>query len=484
MQPEIFVLNSLTKNKEKLIPLLGDSKKIGIYACGVTVYDNCHIGHAMQAIFFDVIRKFLKSDGYDVTYVRNYTDVDDKIIAKAKAQGISPAVLSQAVISDTEIDMAAIGVETADLEPRVSQMIPEIIAMIETLIDKEFAYETQDGDVYFRVRKKSDYGKLSNRNPDDLKSGTRNLDSNGKEDELDFALWKIDDTKDASWESPWGLGRPGWHIECSAMAKKCLGDSFEIHGGGRDLIFPHHENEIAQSEAANSAQFATYWLHTGLLTIDHQKMSKSLGNHIFIADFLQKWPAEVLRFSFLQNHYTSNVNFSETVFQNSLRRLFYFYETLLQTDSYLKRPVNLEQTKHELDQELQNVMRDDFNTPKAIAVLNGSFKKLRELLLKKQSLANETEINQSAASILNFSKVLGILMQPAQVFVADAKFKFLLQINLSENDIEIKIRERKTARLSKDFKRSDEIRDELLQIGIELRDLPNGTIWAIRYNHD
>ena len=483
MSEDIFVSNSLTKQKEKLVCQDAKNKKIGIYACGITVYDHCHIGHAMQAIFFDVIRKFLAADGYAVTYVRNYTDVDDKIINKAKQLNISPAQLAQDVIDRTEKDMAALGVDSADLEPRVSHMIPEIVAMIEVLITKQFAYATKDGDVYYRVRMKSDYGKLSNRNPDDLKSGTRVLDSTGKEDELDFALWKSDTTVDASWPSPWGLGRPGWHIECSAMAKKCLGDTFEIHGGGRDLIFPHHENEIAQSEAANSKEFAKYWLHSGLLTIDHQKMSKSLGNHVFIADFLEKWPAEVLRFSFLQNHYASNVNFSETVFQNALKRLIYFYETLIEVEEAIGHPVIQAKVNNELDLEFEKVMRDDFNTPKAIAIMNVTVKKMRELLLKIKS-SNFEELESLTASIIKFGKITGLLQQKPALFLNDAKIKFLSHLQISQEFIKNKIDLRTSARLQKDFKKSDEIRDQLLQLGIVLRDLRNGTVWSVNIDHE
>ena len=327
---EIRVTNTLSGKKEKLIP--HEEGHIKIYACGVTVYDHCHIGHAMQAIYFDVMRNYLKFAGYKVTYVRNYTDVDDKIINKAKELNMKPLDLSEKIIKSSIKDMEAIGVKEADREPKVSETIPEIISMIEELIKKGFAYPTSEGDVYYRVQKKADYGKLSNRNVSDLRSNTRDLVQGGKEDALDFALWKSDLTEGASWESPWGAGRPGWHIECSAMAKKHLGDTFDIHGGGRDLVFPHHENEIAQSESANSCTYCNYWVHSGLLTINKQKMSKSLGNHILISDFVSKYPGEVLRLAYLQYHYSSNVDFSEAVFNNCLKKLLYFYETLQDLD--------------------------------------------------------------------------------------------------------------------------------------------------------
>ncbi|MEZ4742050.1 MAG: cysteine--tRNA ligase [Bdellovibrionota bacterium] len=269
---EIYLKNTLSGKKEKLKTI--EPGHVKIYACGVTVYDDCHIGHAMQAIYFDVIRNYLEFAGYKVTYVRNYTDVDDKIIDRAQKLGISPRKLADDVITSSIRDMKALGLHPATYEPKVSEVIPEIIEMIKALIEKNAAYATPSGDVYYRVRSKENYGKLSNRNPDDLRSGTREIVEGDKEDELDFALWKQDTTKDASWQSPWGLGRPGWHIECSAMAKRYLGNSFDIHGGGRDLVFPHHENEIAQSESANGCEYATYWIHSGLLTINKQKMSK------------------------------------------------------------------------------------------------------------------------------------------------------------------------------------------------------------------
>ncbi|MCX6129598.1 MAG: cysteine--tRNA ligase [Proteobacteria bacterium] len=323
---EIVLSNTLSGKKEKLETL--EPNHVRMYACGVTVYDNCHIGHAMQAIYFDVIRSYLEFAGYRVSYVRNYTDVDDKIINKAKERGISPKALVEEVIQSSIADMESIGVRPANHEPRVSDSIPQIISMVQSLITKGYAYATAKGDVYYRVRKKFDYGKLSNRKLDELRVGTRDLAECEKEDDMDFALWKQDDTIGASWPSPWQQGRPGWHIECSAMAKMYLGASFDIHGGGRDLVFPHHENEIAQSEAANGCNYARYWIHSGLLTINKQKMSKSLGNHILIHDFVKRFPGEVLRLAYLQYHYSSNVDFTEQTFRQAARRLLYFYESL------------------------------------------------------------------------------------------------------------------------------------------------------------
>ncbi|MES2744588.1 MAG: cysteine--tRNA ligase, partial [Bdellovibrionota bacterium] len=280
---EIQVYNTLTGKKEKFETL--EPQHVKMYACGVTVYDDCHIGHAMQAIYFDVIRNYLEYVGYKVTYVRNYTDVDDKIIKRSAERKMTPKALVDEIIASSERDMEGLGVRAATHEPRVSESIPQIIEVISDLEKNGYAYSTAEGDVYYRVRKKADYGKLSNRKTDELQAGTRDLVKGDKEDELDFALWKCDATEGASWDSPWGRGRPGWHIECSAMAKMYLGKSFDIHGGGRDLVFPHHENEIAQSEAANSCKYANVWMHSGLLTIEKSKMSKSLGNHILISKF-------------------------------------------------------------------------------------------------------------------------------------------------------------------------------------------------------
>ncbi len=329
---KLFVYNSLTGRKEEFKPL--KPEVVRLYACGCTVYDESHIGHAMQAVFFEMIRKYLESPvfGYRVNYVRNFTDVDDKIIARAKALKMKPTELSDSMIRSNKEDMIALGLEDPTSEPKVSEHMPEIIKMIEVLIDKGYAYKTPEGDVYFRVAQKKDYGKLSNQSLSENVSGTRQLNSGQKEADLDFALWKNDLTEGASWPSPWGVGRPGWHIECSAMSRRYLGDTFDIHGGGRDLIFPHHENEIAQSEAANGSTFAKYWIHSGLMTIDKQKMSKSLGNSITVKQFLAKWHREVLLLGFMQNHYRSNIDFSESVFRDCKRRLLYYYECLAALD--------------------------------------------------------------------------------------------------------------------------------------------------------
>lgn len=475
----IVMTNTLTGKKEPLKLLDPASNHVGIYACGVTVYDDCHIGHAMQAIYFDIMRAYLKYCGYKVTYVRNYTDVDDKIINRAKDRGISPAKLAADMIAGSERDMKAIGVLPADFEPKVSENIPEIVAMIQTLIKNGYAYATSGGDVYYRVRKKSDYGKLSNRKPDELRSGTRDIVAGDKEDDLDFALWKNDATPEASWPSPWGQGRPGWHIECSAMSCKHLGKSFEIHGGGRDLVFPHHENEIAQSEAANDAPYASIWAHSGLLTIDHQKMSKSLGNHISIQKFLQDWPAEVLRLGFLMNHYSSNIDFSQNFFQTCHKRLLYYYEGLVAMDEYAGA------TSSTADkgtiESFHAAMSDDFNTVAAISALNKAFKQARELMTGKKNPQKQSEVACIAAAIRETGQVLGLFREEAASHVQSIKLKLLPSLGITEAEIQSAITERKDARAAKDFARGDQVRDQMASRGIELRDTPQGTVWSIKF---
>jgi cysteinyl-tRNA synthetase len=472
---QVHLTNTLTGKKEVLRP--GLQNHVGIYACGVTVYDDCHIGHAMQAIYFDVVRRYLEFAGYNVTYVRNFTDVDDKIINRAKERGLSPAKLADDMIASSNRDMAAIGVKPATHEPRVSRVIEDIVEMVQTLIDNGSAYSTGAGDVYYRVRRKADYGKLSNRKPDELIAGTRSIVQGDKEDELDFALWKADATPDASWPSPWGLGRPGWHIECSAMAKKYLGNTFEIHGGGRDLVFPHHENEIAQSESANNTEYAKHWMHSGLLTINHQKMSKSLGNHISIQEFLKTFTPEVLRLAFLQNHYSSNIDFSKQIFFVCQKRLLYYYETV----DLLQKFSNPEQSDAHTPclTDFHRAMSDDFNTVESVASLNTHMKAAREILQGKRNPNTQKTAAAYLKAFRTIGDVLGLMDQDPQATISDMKRRILPSLGITEDFIEQKIQERKEARQSKNFAQSDAIRSELSLKGIELRDSPEGTLWTI-----
>lgn len=487
MVREIQLYNTLSGKKEKLETL--EANHVRMYACGVTVYDDCHIGHAMQAIYFDVIRNYLEFAGYRVTYVRNYTDVDDKIIKRAEERGLTPMALVEEIIASSERDMASLGVRAASHEPRVSTSIPAIIAMIEDLIRKEFAYATPAGDVYYSVRKKSDYGKLSNRKLEELQVGTRDLVKGDKHDEMDFALWKADATPGASWPSPWSQGRPGWHIECSAMAKTYLGPSFDIHGGGRDLVFPHHENEIAQSEAANSCAYARYWMHSGLLTINKQKMSKSLGNHLLIRDFVQRFPGEVLRLAYLQNHYSSNVDFSEQVFRQAAKRLLYFYETMEMLDQLAATAPASDKLLpgHQPDELIESFHREmaqDFSSVGALRELLQGVKKAKELKQGKASPAKAYTAKHYASTLRSLFKVFGILQTEPKRFIGQLKTQILAEMQLKPERVESLITARGAARAAKDYARGDEIRKELSDLGIEVMDSPEGTSWTFAWKDE
>ncbi|RYZ56553.1 MAG: cysteine--tRNA ligase [Proteobacteria bacterium] len=484
---EIQLYNTLSGKKEKFEPL--DPSHVKLYACGVTVYDDCHIGHAMQAIYFDVIRSYLEYIGYKVTYVRNYTDVDDKIIKRSQDRGITPKALVDEIIASSERDMQGLGVRPATHEPRVSESIPEIIDIIKDLEKNGYAYSTSEGDVYYRVRKKADYGKLSNRKTEELQSGTRDLVKGDKEDELDFALWKKDDVEGASWDSPWGRGRPGWHIECSAMAKMYLGKSFDIHGGGRDLVFPHHENEIAQSEAANSCAYSTYWMHSGLLTINKTKMSKSLGNQILTSKFLQRFPGEVLRLAYLQNHYTSNVDFSEQVFRSAAQRLLYFYETMRELDIIAQAvtgPVALlsDHKPKDLIEAFHREMTNDFGTVGALRDILIAFRKANELRKGKKSPAQAHTAQAYTEVFRELFGVFGMLQAAPESFIQSLKSKIVSDLGIEESKIESLIADRKAARDAKDWARGDELRKELTEMGIELMDGPEGTRWTILWKEE
>lgn len=484
MPRTVQILNTLTGRKDILRPRQGN--KVGLYACGVTTYDECHIGHAMQAVYFDVIRNYLKDGaGYDVTYVRNFTDVDDKIIARAEKLGKRPDVLSEEMIQSSNADMNALGIQAPDKEPRVSQTIPAIQAMIAILIEKGFAYTTAEGDVYYRVRRKTDYGKLSNRDIEGLQTGTRDLKAGTKDDGLDFALWKHDTTPHASWDSPWGVGRPGWHIECSAMSKDCLGpDTIEIHGGGRDLVFPHHENEIAQSEAANDTQFAQIWMHSGLLTMNKQKMSKSIGNTISIKEFLKKWHPEVLIFSYIQNHYRSNIDFVEDVFNRSQRRLLYYYETLrdvavLREDGP-EPDVGHQRFVDEIVTNFHAAMCDDFNTPLAVGELNKLIRRINQWVgpARDRPLGLKFKTHLLAQTF-ELGRLLRLFKTEPATFVAQQKIAVLDQIGVTKEWVEQTIERRLAARSAKQWQDADAIRNELAAKGISLRDGKNGTDWGI-----
>ena len=435
-----------------------------MYVCGMTVYDYCHLGHARVMVAFDVITRYLRHRGYDVTYVRNITDIDDKILKRAEENGEPIDALTERMIAAMHEDEARLNVLPPSQEPRATRHIDDIIAMIETLIDKGFAYAAANGDVYYRVRKFTDYGKLNNRQLDDMRSGARVDVDVHKEDPLDFVLWKAAKPGEAHWHSPWGDGRPGWHIECSAMSTCCLGDTFDIHGGGPDLTFPHHENEIAQSEAATGKTYVNTWMHAGAVRVNQEKMSKSLGNFFTIRDVLAEHDPEVVRYLLVASHYRSAINYSADSLVEARKSLTRLYTAL--------DGVNADEQAAASDaaERFTAAMDDDFNTPIALAAL---FDLARDLNRAKSD--QPAEAPRLAGELKRLAGVLGLLQQTPQTFLKGAQ----QQVALSEEEIEAKIAERQAAKGSKDFARADAIRDELAALGIILKDSREGTTWVI-----
>ena len=451
------IFNTLSGKKEAFKPI--DENSVRMYICGMTVYDDTHIGHARTFLSFDLIVRYLRNIGFKVTYVRNITDVDDKIISRAKELNLDPTDLVQKYINSMQEDFESLGMINPDLEPRATENINSIISLIETLIDKGHAYEG-DSDVYFSVESFKSYGKLSGRNLEDMLAGARVDIDVDKKNPSDFVLWKKD-TEGIKWDSPWGLGRPGWHIECSAMSIDALGETFDIHGGGSDLKFPHHENEIAQSECVTGKDFAKIWMHTGSLRIDKEKMSKSLGNFVTVKESLKNHSPEVLRLFLISSHYRSPLNYSDESIEeakSSLDRLYNSIEDL----EYLSK----ESVKSEYSDKFHNAMQDDFNTPSAISVLF-------EIARQVNSLKKDNEIEEAtklASELYDLSSILGLLQQDPNDYFRDG-------INISESQIQSLIDKRNKARAEKDFTLSDKIRDDLLEMGIALEDRNNETVW-------
>ncbi len=486
------IYNTLTKKKEDFLPLR--EGKVGMYVCGVTVYDRCHIGHARAAVVFDIIYRFLRFRGFDVTYVRNYTDVDDKIINRANQEGVTCREIAERYIKEYEEDMQALGVERPTHEPRATENIAQIIALIRKLVDKGIAYPL-DGDVYFAVEKFDSYGKLSGRDLEEMRAGARVEVDERKRNPLDFALWKASKPGEPEWESPWGQGRPGWHIECSAMSQRYLGESFDIHGGGKDLVFPHHENEIAQSEAATGKPFVRFWIHNGFVNIDHEKMSKSLGNILAIRDILREHHPEALRLFFLSNHYRSPVDFS---FQNMVEaraNLDRFYAALTGIEEFLEggkeenpyQPEKLRGISREVYDKISSVrekileaMEDDFNTALALGFLHELARVLNRALADKalrKDPAATALLKEGRTRLTEAGKILGLFQEtPAEYFAGQQK-RFLTVKNLAEEEVRQLIARREEARQAKDWKRADELRAQALALGILLEDGPKGTVW-------
>lgn len=479
------ITNSMTGKKEEFIPI--DEGKVKMYACGITVYDLSHIGHARQAIVYAMITDYLRYKGYQVTYVRNYTDVDDKIINRANEVGKNALEFSKEQIAETEKDMKDLHVTEADIKTKASEYIPQIIEFTQELISKGYAYVTEKGDVYFSVNKFKDYGKLSHRKVEDLLNGVRIELEEGKKDPVDFALWKSAKPGEIYWESPWGKGRPGWHIECSAMALNTLGETIDIHGGGRDLLFPHHENEIAQSEALTGKKFANYWTHCGLIKINGEKMSKSLGNSITIREALEKYNYEVLKYLMLSKHYASDMDLLDSDYQLAEVHMYYFYSTIKAMEEYIKNN-NGKAEEKTLDDEIANTivskfteaMDDDFNSAMALANLHIIFKYANNIM----KTAKKREVANTLAKILKDIKsvyyILGMFEQEPEEFLLKMKEKHLKKLNIEKREIEEQIIKRAEAKKNKDFETADTIRAELDNKGIILNDLKEGTIWDVK----
>ncbi|HLD44553.1 MAG TPA: cysteine--tRNA ligase [bacterium] len=479
----LHLYNTLTRKKEEFKPLTDG--KVGMYACGVTVYDYCHLGNARAMVNFDVLHRYLKYVGYDVTFVRNFTDVDDKIIRKANAENISCSEVTSKYIAAFYEDTNALGLVNPTIEPRATDHIPDIIAIINKLVDKGLAYQI-GGDVFYAVRSFPQYGKLSGKNIEDLESGARVDVSDVKKDPLDFALWKSAKPNEPKWPSPWGEGRPGWHIECSAMSTKYLGDTFDIHCGGCDLIFPHHENEIAQSEGATGKPFARFWVHNGFLNIDSEKMSKSLGNFFTTREVLKKFPAEAIRHFILSAHYRSPIDYSEKNISDSIKALERFYQTKSRLEKFIQQPsdpaipsqqhvpAKLENLKNEFIMALD----DDLNTAMVMGLVFEWVRTWNKLI--DENRANQKDAKDFLDIINDIHKVLGVFGSDANAYLDELKQKGMAGLLVLEEDILKLIEERKLARKNRDFKRSDEIRDQLLKQGITLKDNTDGTTsWMV-----
>jgi cysteinyl-tRNA synthetase len=479
----IRLYNTATKDKENFIPL--KENEAGIYVCGVTVYDLCHIGHARSAIVFDVLVRYLRARGFRVTYVRNFTDVDDKIIMRANESGKDPMALAQENIDAFYEDMDRLSILRPDREPRATEHIDHMIDMIKVLIEKGFAY-VEGNDVYYSVEKLHDYGSLSGRRIEDMKAGARIDVDERKRHPMDFALWKGAKPGEPSWESPWGQGRPGWHMECSVMSNFYLGPTFDIHGGGKDLLFPHHENERAQSVAANGAEFARYWVHNGFVTVESEKMSKSLGNFITIRDALKEYPAEVLRLFLLSKHYRSPLDFSRKDVLNVQSGLIKIYRTLQRLEFMIGR-VGMKSDsrkggfftggeKDDFTAEFLNLMDDDMNTAGAVGLIFEKIKEMNRIMDARDGRPDEAllaRLAEDRESLLTVGDVLGLLQAEPDEFLSS----IASPSDIDPEEVEKLIKERADARAGKDWARADTVRGTLQEMGVIIEDTPQGTKW-------
>jgi cysteinyl-tRNA synthetase len=456
------IFNTLSKTKEPFHPI--NSEHVGIYVCGMTVYDFCHMGHARVLVMFDIITRHLRRQFPKVTYVRNITDIDDKIIKRAIENGESIDQLTNRFIDAMHEDEKALGILPPDIEPRATESMNEIFYMIETLVEKGIAYQGKSGDVYYSVRKFPNYGKLSGKNLDDLEAGARVDVEDDKDDPLDFVLWKMAKPEEPSWKSPWGDGRPGWHIECSAMSSNHLGNHFDIHGGGMDLSFPHHENEIAQSEGAHDCKFVNTWMHVGFVNVNEEKMSKSLGNFFTIREVLESYDGETLRYFILSSHYRSPLNFSDANLDNAKNAITKLYTSIRGLKSSTASTDEISQ-RLDYEQRFDAALDDDFNTPIAISIL---FEISKQINLEKEK---DVDFASALSGLLvRLGGYLGILQNNPEDFLKHG-------VQLSDEEIDQKIKDRNLARSEKDFALSDQIRDELEAHGIILEDSAEGTLW-------
>ncbi len=477
-KPTIMIYSSLTRKKEPFFSIVDGELKM--YACGITPYDEIHIGHARQAVIYDIIRLYYEYLGYKVKYVRNFTDIDDKIIKRANDEGKESSQICEFYIKENYKDLELLKVGKATYEPKVTECINDIIEYIQKLISKEFAY-VNNGEVFFSVEKFAKYGQLSNRKKDEL---INSEDSPNKRSNNDFVLWKPNKIGEPYWESPWSKGRPGWHIECSVMANKYLGDEIDIHGGGIDLIFPHHENEIAQSEAYSGKKFARYWVHNGLVMINGTKMSKSLGNFLTVKDALKEYFPEEIRYAILTHNYGSNIDFSKDLFLNARKRMYYFYITLLNmykiiesTDEEISS--NFVPEMADLEKKFVEFMNDNFNTPKVIAEITNIFKELNKIIHSNKIILGEKKgIFKSFLKNLHpISKVLRLFEEDPRRYLTRFNDKILKDRNLNENYLNSKLKDYLSAKLVKDYSKTDNIKDELKLHGISVQDSSESVSW-------
>ena len=492
------VYNTLTRKKEEFKTI--EEGKVGMYVCGVTVYDYCHVGHARAYLSFDAIYRYLEYKGYDVTYVRNFTDVDDKIIKRSNEANISIKELTDKYIDAFYEDMRALGIKDVSIEPRATEHIEDMIEMIQNLIKNGLAYES-GGDVYYAVEKFTEYGKLSNRNIEDMLAGVRVEVLEGKRNPLDFALWKKSKENEPAWDSPWGKGRPGWHIECSTMSTKYLGKTFDIHGGGKDLVFPHHENEIAQSEGAYGQKYVNYWLHNGFVNIDGAKMSKSLGNFFTIRNLLENYNSEVIRFFILSNHYRSPINFKVENYKdeqgnNKVRfisldeaedRLYNIYDTFDKMNTIVnaetKEGRNLdEEFTSSILKNFENAMDDDFNTAAALGEFSKVVKFINEIITRPKTKLKDKKatLKEVKPQIETIASILNIFNKEPKEFLNIITEKRLKLKNINKEDILKLIEDRNNAKKEKNYQKADEIREELNKMGVIIQDTPNGVEWRLK----